>query len=425
MGISIYDISPDVKNKLGYYRFNERNATCPENLYDNFIDGIFKRSEDSFFFINMVQFFIVTFMYYAFGKGKYWNILFYAAVSGGIASLLENITLAYICRDDDFNKKRIWLLPFFIAEFFWIMEEYSIPFLNLIKMETFPSGSVVKMTNSIVIINFFIFSMCRFWIGFSRMRYGILHSANIGITHALAFTVMAVSDIICTLTILYFFKRHKAKYNVNITLSNYIRNSSFKILIWVDVVSVFLAIFQALTQFESLGIPNSLVNPFQCAKCGFILILAIDSLLYKYRANKGSLEDSYHYHYNNGEHISKYNKFQYKKSQSHYSMHTLDTPKARNSFKNFTKIKSTSSESSLRQCYYQMDDLDSSDDDGDNDDIYQNSIIKNYTNIKLSQSQQSPILFSSLSNHNNDIYNNAFYQNSQCSTDSLIPKEKH
>jgi len=424
MGISIYDISPDVKTTLGYYRFNERNATCPENLYDNFIDGIFKRSEDSYFFINMVQFFIVTFMYYAFGKGKYWNILFYAAVSGGIASLLENITLAYICRDDDFNKKRIWLLPFFIAEFFWIMEEYSIPILNLIKMEAFPSGTVLKMANSIVIMNFFLFSICRFWIGYSRMKYGILHSTNIGKTHALAFTLMAISDIICTFSILYFFKRYKTKYNINTSISNFIRNSSFKILIWVDVVSVFLAIFQALTQFESLGIPNSLVNPFQCVKCGFILILAIDSLLFKYRANKSSLENSYNYQYNNNEPISKY-----KKSQSRYSMHTIDTPKTKNSYKNYTKIKSNSSVSSLRQCYYQMDDLNSSDED--NDDIYQNNnIVKNYTSIS-SQSAQSPILFSSINNHDIDddddiIYNNnAFYYNSQGSTDSLIPKEKH
>ena len=427
MGISIYDIPNDKKNEMGFYRFNELNGTCPENLYNGFIDGIFKKFEDSFFFVNLIQCFIVILMYFKVGKGKYWRILFYAAIAGGIATILENTTIAYICREQDINTKREWIVSFFIAEFFWIVVEYSIPFLNLIKMEALTVGRFSKIINYTIIINFFLFAICRFWIGYSRMRYGIIQSADIALTHAFAFIIMAISDLICTFSILFYVRKHNKNYNIGSSITTYIKFSSYTILICVDIVSILLAIFYALTQYR-LGLPDSIVNPFHCLKSGFILILAADSLIFKYGANNSS-NDIYRLQYNNEYGKSTYNKSQYQKSQPNYNMKIdFDTMKSRNASKNSIKSKTSAPISNISTNNYSI--VDPNDNEYNNN--YQNkSIIKNFTNIKPIKSEQPPTLFGSIYNfHNNSketllpsksYYNNLMPQNDK---DNLISKRK-
>ncbi|OUM62605.1 hypothetical protein PIROE2DRAFT_11091 [Piromyces sp. E2] len=90
----------------GFNRFKKEYGTCPEKLYESFIDGFFKKFQDSFFFVNLLQCFIVCLMYGSVGKGKYWTILFYASIAGCIGSLIENGTIAYICRQEDITNKR-------------------------------------------------------------------------------------------------------------------------------------------------------------------------------------------------------------------------------------------------------------------------------------------------------------------------------
>ncbi|OUM62243.1 hypothetical protein PIROE2DRAFT_69522 [Piromyces sp. E2] len=152
------------------------SGTCDSKAYDTFLDGLFTKIQDAFFYVNVLQFAIVTLMYLNIGKGRYWKLLFYAATAGFVGCLIENGTVAYICRKEDeynFDKYKT-VIPFFITEFCWVVEEYTIPFLNLTKMKVFSKGKLAKLIDYVILGLFPVFVACRFYIGYNRMTHGVL-----------------------------------------------------------------------------------------------------------------------------------------------------------------------------------------------------------------------------------------------------------
>jgi len=275
----------------GFDRFNPANETCPTILYSNFADGIFSRCKNTFFFISVLQFAVVALMYWNVGKGKYWRILFYGAFAGFMGSVLESGTIAFICRKGTEDKPYTKIITLFIAEFFWITNEYSIPFLNLIKMKAFAKGKAAKAVNYVVLGIFPLFAFCRFWIGYVRSRDGVIKNDDIDNSHGLAFACMAIADLVCTISILYFVRKHnKQEFIKTSNITHYIKHSSYTILICVDIASVILAITCFLTTYTK--VPKSSSLPLHCLKCSFLLILASDALLFKYEANASSLQNS-------------------------------------------------------------------------------------------------------------------------------------
>jgi len=282
----------------GLFRFNSLNDTCPGILYENFIDGIFKKFQDSFFFITFLQFVIVTLMYSVIGKGRYWKILFYSAIFNMFASLTENVTVAYICTEAEAKAKRErnLVVPFLFAEVGWIIGEFSIPFLNLTKMGAFSKGRANKIINWIILGFFFpLFILFRFYIGYARMVNGVLQSMDIRLTLAFVYAFLAVTDLICTISILIFVRNNNKRFIQTSSVNHYIKHSSYTILLLVDAASVLLAFFNAISQYHVFGIkiPESFANPFQCLKCGFILILSVDALLFKYGITTSSTNSKY------------------------------------------------------------------------------------------------------------------------------------
>jgi len=81
------------------------SGTCANKPYPTFIDGMFIKIQDAFFYVNVLQFAIVTLMFVNVGKGRYWRILFYAAVAGFVGVVIENSTVAYMCREAVKDKK--------------------------------------------------------------------------------------------------------------------------------------------------------------------------------------------------------------------------------------------------------------------------------------------------------------------------------
>jgi len=268
-------------------RFLDSAETCFFKNYDNFLSGFFSRFQDSFFYANVMQCLIVTLMYMNMGKGKYWKILFYAALAGLLGSVLENGSVAYICRESE--RKREYKVPTFLfAEIFWISCEYAIPLLNLIKMRAFSKEKISKYINYFIVGLFIPFTICRFLIGFERMNKGYLQNQKIKSLHGFAFGIMAIADITCTIAIIYFINLHNRKNNEPLAaaISNHVKQSSYTILIAVDITGFLLSSFDLITNIR--GIPSSVTVPFHCLKSSFVLILATDNLLFKYGACKTS-----------------------------------------------------------------------------------------------------------------------------------------
>ncbi|ORX47808.1 hypothetical protein BCR36DRAFT_371448 [Piromyces finnis] len=273
-------------------RFESSTGTCNSNPIP-FIEGFFGKFQDSFCYTFFLQFIVVSLLYYNVGKGKYWKILFYASLAGILGAFIENITVAYICSsNNNFNN----IIPLLINEVFWISNEYAIPLLNLIKMKAFARGLLAEITKYIIIGLSIPFMTFRLSIGFERMSRGYLRDKLINSYHGYCFAIMAIADIICTFAILYFVRLNNKKVFVIATsnVNNYIKHSSYTILVIVDVVSALLSIIDI---FSNVGpfkdkFSDKLFTPLHCLKCSFILILAIDAFIFKYDANINSQNGS-------------------------------------------------------------------------------------------------------------------------------------
>ncbi|ORY84539.1 hypothetical protein LY90DRAFT_499249 [Neocallimastix californiae] len=284
----------------GYQKVSSSNELCPPQPYNDLIDGILSKFDESIFYTNILQFALVTLMYVNIGKGRYWKILFYASVAGLLGTFCEKGSVAYLCSKSEIDNLHGRIYGFFIAEIFWIVKEYAIPFLNLTKMKAFSQGKTYKILNIIIYILFVAFIGARFYIGYMRCTMGILNNEKIALWHMVAFSIMAVADLICTIGILYFVNMHnKQEYFKSKDIDRFIKRSSYIILVCVDIVSIILALCNGISVWFKDQVPESIVKPFLNIKCSFILILACDSLLFKYSVRSSSFPDSNNYNYIN------------------------------------------------------------------------------------------------------------------------------
>jgi len=224
-------------------------------------------------------------------------------LAGLIAAISENVTVVFICVNYDEQiitgkthyKQKIYSL--LIDEIFWIITEFSIPYLNLIKIRALTKKAIAKLIYIIICLLFIPFAMSRFCIGVARMMKGCLSYSEIEFFHGIAFGIMAIADLICTIFILHFIRSYnKRSSNHGNDITNYIQQSSYTILITVDIVSIVLSILYIVTtniDFNSPIISRNSVLPFHCFKSVFLLILAIDALIFKYGATTNStIKDS-------------------------------------------------------------------------------------------------------------------------------------
>lgn len=265
-------------------KFSKSTDTCFGKKYSNPLQGFFNQFRDSYFFANVLQFLLVTIMYAKVGNGKYWKVLFYASLAGFLGSLLENITVAFICIEDQkkLNNNIIILL---FNEIFWFINQYSVPLLNLIKMSTLTDGKFKTKVKYIILGLSIPFLFFRFNIGYERMKKGYLVDEKINSIHGYAFGVLATSDIICSFSILYLLKKHdKEQTFKDSKISDHIKHSSYNTLMAVDIVSFILSILNIITSLKPFenSLSTSITIPFHCLMSNFILILAVDSVILKY-----------------------------------------------------------------------------------------------------------------------------------------------
>jgi len=276
-------------------KYSKEAGTCYGKDNESFFYGFLNQFQDSFCYTFVLQFITVLLMYVNVGKGKYWKILFYASLAGFLGALVENLSVAYICREEAKNEKNVPMIPFFVNEIFWIPNEYAIPLLNLIKMEAFSEGNIGIITKYIIIFLSIPYIIFRGFIGYYRMKVGFLQNETIHLFHGYAFGVMAAADIICTVVLLYLIRINNSKIAMSgSNINEFVKHSSYTILIAVDIVCALLSICNILSNIECLEhiFTAKLFTPFHCLKCSSILILAIDAFIFKYGANMSSANNS-------------------------------------------------------------------------------------------------------------------------------------
>jgi len=278
-----------------YNRTTIGTKTCYGKEIDDVVEGFLGEFKDSYLFTFVIQFMIVGLMHYNVGRGRYWRLLFYSSIAGLCGAVIEHATVTYICRKSAINEPDSFNIMFLLNEVFWIINEYSIPYLNLIKMNAFSKGkkaTYIKYSIYGLTVPFIFF---RLLIGIERAKRGYLYDQNIGVFHGYAFLFMAMADLTCTFSILYFVRQQKKRMVIQTSnINHFVKHSSYTILITVDIISAILALldFTINDSYTKDWIPEKYVLPFHCLKNAFVLILAADALIFKYSVNSSSANSS-------------------------------------------------------------------------------------------------------------------------------------
>ncbi|OUM62637.1 hypothetical protein PIROE2DRAFT_11012 [Piromyces sp. E2] len=269
--------------------------TCYKKEYNNFFDGLNFQIKDSYFFSYVSQFMLVGLMFCYVGKGKYWKVLFYSSISGLIGAILEHLSIAYICQNSKRDEHFI-VVPFLIEEILWIICEYSIPIINLFKMESLSTGKNFKIIKLIIYFLSIPFLLARLFIGYDRMMKGYLNTRFSKYFQSLAYGTISIADLICSISIILLAKSKNKKGRLDTTFTSIIKNSSYTVLITVDIASLLLSILYIISiYFPESYLMHNLTTLFYCFKSIFILILSTDALIFKYEFtyyNSGSFIQS-------------------------------------------------------------------------------------------------------------------------------------
>jgi hypothetical protein len=272
-------------------RYDDAHSTCWVTYQPKFYHLLIDKNGDSYLNEYLLQFLLVALMYSITGRGKYWKILFISALSGVLGMAFENITIAVLCREGNTTNHYRFVFTFLLDEIFWITSEFSIPFLNLIKMSVFASKRKEKIIRLLIYILFACFASVRIGIGYRRCSKGYLKDDITELLHGYAYAIMACADLVCSVSIIYFvnqYNKHCSMVQNNVGHS--IKRSSYLIILVVDIVSLLLSVTFFLNKNEKFNsiIPPSIDSPFKYFKASFALILAVDALTFKFDVLSGS-----------------------------------------------------------------------------------------------------------------------------------------
>jgi len=249
----------------------------------------------TFFYSYFIQIIIITYLYNTIGSGRYWKVLLYGSILGFFGALMEHSFIAWqnTLSEDEKGKSYSSLL-LLVAEIGWISTEFAVPILNLIKLNSLSHIKVVKTVNTVTWILFGIFGFFRVEIGYNRFLERTVSCEKCTTLHSKAFGVMAVTDIILSAMIFVRINKSSREYrikknNENISILTTFKKSSVFSLLIVDVISVFLSLTYISPSTQAYA------QPFHALKSNFLLVLAVDAFVFKFKAHTsgGSTYKSY------------------------------------------------------------------------------------------------------------------------------------
>ncbi|ORX81616.1 hypothetical protein BCR32DRAFT_327254 [Anaeromyces robustus] len=261
----------------------------------NFLKNFALEFDATFFYSYFLQIILVSYMYMSVGNGRYWKVLLYGSILGFFGAVMEHSFLAYqslLPEEEKYTSNLSFLL--LLAEIGWIATEFSVPVLNLIKLNSLSHKKLVKIINVSTIILFGSFTFFRIQIGYHRFTEHKVGCKKCDTYHSEAFGVMAITDSI--LSVMIFLRINKSsrqykikKNNENISILTTFKKSSVFSLLIVDVISIFLSLTYVWDATKDYA------KPFHALKSNFLLILAVDAFIFKFKANTsgGSTYRSY------------------------------------------------------------------------------------------------------------------------------------
>lgn len=243
--------------------------------FGNLLACSFWSFQESYCHIYIIQVLLVGFGYFCVGKGRYWKTLFYASIAGLCGFFFQLIGL---CSSFNFF--------LFIGELCMIFSDFSIPFLNMVKLEAIIPNRRAKYLKIALAIPFLLFSTFKIIVGYLRTTEDAFTSKDILSFNGYANAILAITELLCTTLILIKmtedYKMAKSR-GLNGNIYKISKNSSYFTLLFVDLfgtVSAVLSIF-------AHNLPKIIYNatiPLLIIQSCFILLLAVDALIFKVKS---------------------------------------------------------------------------------------------------------------------------------------------
>jgi len=161
---------------------------------------------------------------------------------------------------------------------------YSIPYINYLKLKAISRGNYMKMIKILLIAVFPIYCCLRILIGYFRFKDKDINPASSRNIKGASGSVVASLDFLISILMIYELKKNLSmerlqnKYLSRTSIYSYIRKSNYAVLLLIDLIGFCLS-FTSYTYVAEKYM--DLVIPFQCIQDNFIMILAIDALIFK------------------------------------------------------------------------------------------------------------------------------------------------
>ncbi|OUM68419.1 hypothetical protein PIROE2DRAFT_3864 [Piromyces sp. E2] len=239
---------------------------------------------------------LVGYGYLRFGKGKYWKTLLVASCTGLTGAVLEKVCVVWTDHPINSNATNIYILLLF-NEPFWIITEFAIPYLNMIKLNAILDKNRQQTLKIFTLIAFILFSIFRFRIGYLRFSSHAVFNEEIFHAHGLSFSTMAITEFVFSVCIINKMTKDVKMARIRGTDENIYeksRKSSLTILLLIDICGIILAI---LSMFSNDTL-EKVLKPFHCLKSNSILILAFDSIILKLDAKSHGYKTTNSYNNN-------------------------------------------------------------------------------------------------------------------------------
>jgi len=230
-----------------------------------------------------LQFILILYAYIrGVGRNSYfWNIIYIGSLASFIGAIIRSVCEIIMNKNHMVNNDNYFYYIIIVNETFYSIRSLVLPFINMVKLLPLLQEKDKKK------LKIFIYSMSilefgtRYFIAIKRKRdHDISMSDTITPLYGIAQIIVTIMDIVCSMIIIKKLTESyhiAAKKNLKISVYKYFFQSALFILIFVDFLSLIIAILAVLNS-KLLKITFA---PFEGLNSNVILLLAFDALIFK------------------------------------------------------------------------------------------------------------------------------------------------
>jgi len=239
--------------------------------------------KDHVLYAYFLQFILILYAYVrGVGKNSYfWNIIYIGTLASFTGAVVRSTCEIVITKKQLINQDTYLYNIMIVNETFYSIRSLVLPYINMVKvlplLQEKDKRKLKIFIYTMTVIEFGI----RYYIPIKRKRdHDVLMSDAITPIYGIAQIVVSIMDIVCSMIIIKKLTESyhvAAKKNLKISVYKYFFQSALFILIFVDFLSLIIAILAVLNS-KLLKITFA---PFEGLNCNIILLLAFDALIFK------------------------------------------------------------------------------------------------------------------------------------------------